>query len=530
MHRINRSYLIYIRPAIKGAFSLFLGLYLFPACQSNLDTSPENSRTPAIEVEDIFPDSIATLAQNYCGTCHALPAPNLLDKKTWKNYVLPRMGYFLGRYSPEMPRDSLMETAGTASVFPPSPLIGDSLWQLLEQFYLSEAPEQLSIDHSYSTLPTTAPFKAKFPNYFLSPPSATLVQFGQKGQIYVGDANSKSLYVFDRHLELQNSARVREGAVHLAQDSGNIKLTVMGSFSPTDIAEGFILGLPKNGQSAPYLILDELQRPVHTEYVDLDGDGLTDIVTCEYGKWTGSLSWWKNTGSGNYERQVLRAKPGAIKSMSKDFDGDGLVDILALFAQGDEGIFLYQNLGNGQFEEKNVLTFPSTYGSSYFDLIDWNKDGEVDIIYTAGDNADYPPVKKPYHGIYIFQNTGGMKFTEVLFHPLPGAYKAICRDFDEDGDLDIAAISFFPDFEEEASSSFLYLENQAGQFKPSSIPQSQLGRWISMDVGDLDQDGDLDLVLGSLAFEIVPPNPLLQQWIKQGIPFIVLENTLRSGL
>ena len=60
------------------------------------------------------------------------------------------------------------------------------------------------------------------------------------------------------------------------------------------------------------------------------------------------------------------------------------------------------NKGNGQFEEKRVLRFPPMYGSSFFELVDFNKDGFQDFIYTCGDNADYSQVLKPYHGIYIY--------------------------------------------------------------------------------------------------------------------------------
>ena len=40
-----------------------------------------------------------------------------------------------------------------------------------------------------------------------------------------------------------------------------------------------------------------------------------------------------------------------------------------------------------------------------------------------------------------------------------GAFGARAADFDNDGDLDIAAISFYPDFEIEKRESFVYLQN-----------------------------------------------------------------------
>src|SRR4029077_15370304 len=140
----------------------------------------------------------------------------------------------------------------------------------------------------------------------------------------------------------------------------------------------------------------------------------------------------------------------------------GLPDIWALFAQGDERIILYTNKGDGRFEEKNILSFPAVYGSTYFELDDFNGDGLPDILYTCGDNADFSPVLKPYHGVYIFMNDGNNNFKQKYFFPMYGCFKAIARDFDKDGDLDIAAISFFADYNNHPEESFVYLENKGG--------------------------------------------------------------------
>ncbi|MEZ4934360.1 MAG: VCBS repeat-containing protein [Saprospiraceae bacterium] len=149
------------------------------------------------------------------------------------------------------------------------------------------------------------------------------------------------------------------------------------------------------------------------------------------------------------------------------------------------------------------------------------------MIYTNGDNADFPPINKPYHGIRIFENDGKNNFKEIFFYPLHGAYNAIPADFDKDGDLDIAAISFFPDFKNTPEEGFIYLENK-GKWKmeASTFNGVEKGRWIVMDAGDLDEDGDLDLILGSLAFEVIPKMGLVDKWVKNGLPYILLENKL----
>src|SRR5690606_10825890 len=150
---------------------------------------------------------------------------------------------------------------------------------------------------------------------------------------------------------------------------------------------------------------------------------------------------------GNFRKHILRPLPGAIRTELRDINNDGLTDIIAMMAQGDEGIFLYKNQGGGKFLEERLLHFPPTYGSIYFEMVDMNGDGYADILATNGDNGDYPPILKAYHGIRVYLNTKQNKFEEAFFLPMNGAGKAMAVDFDKDGDLDIASISFFPDHE-----------------------------------------------------------------------------------
>ncbi len=255
-----------------------------------------------------------------------------------------------------------------------------------------------------------------------------------------------------------------------------------------------------------------------------------DAVVCEFAKWTGCLSYWQQKSDGTFLKSVLRQRPGAIRSYIRDFNADGHPDVIALFGQGDEGIYRYINDGKGGFREETVLRFPASYGSSAFRLADMNHDGLEDIVYTCGDNADYKPVLKPYHGIRIFANDGKGHYDACFFYPLLGAYDAIPADFDQDGDIDLAAISFFPDFQQTPNAAFVLLDNQSKtgfQFQASTFEEVKDGRWMVMDVGDLDKDGDLDLVLGPLTFEVVPDHGEVKEWVKGALPFIILENKLK---
>ncbi len=471
------------------------------------------------------------LAKVYCATCHAYPDPSVLDLQTWKNHVLPRMGYMMGIFPDDSIRETLFEdgSAGDrvrqAAVFPKKAVIRKELWDRIQQFYLDNAPEKLEIPVRKTPIKEGLEnFEVRNARIQLNPPSTTLVRMGE-GELYIGDAHTQSILQLNRNEEVTSAAKVKEGAVWLQETEDKLWVTVMGSFSPTDAASGMILTLPKNGGSGVEIPVKDLQRPVHSVLEDMDGDGLTDIIVCEFGKWTGGLSLFHNEGNGTYKKSMISAWPGATKAYVRDMNGDGLKDIVALFGQGNEGIDIFYARGDGQYTRNRVLAFSPSNGSSFFDLLDWDGDGDLDILYTAGDNADYSPVLKPYHGIYLFTNDGENHFEQNFFYQLNGAYGAIARDFDQDGDLDIAAISFFPDFKNNPEEGFVYLENKGEMnFEASTFEGVSRGRWIVMDAADFDGDGDDDIVLGSLAFEVVPPMGLVQKWAEAGIPYVILEN------
>ena len=511
-------------------FSLIPLILFMYSCDSKSDKQQKGA-DQALNSEAILQEG-KQLSEKYCGNCHQYPKPDLLDKSTWRASVLPRMGYLMGIYDEDREKalaGVLEEGLGrqiveAANIFPKQALLPVEDWQKIKSYYLNTAPESLENTAFKAPQDTLLGFTVKKPAYALSPPSTTLIHINDDQTFFIGDANKESLFLFDSNLNLKNAAKVNEGAVSLTSNPERFNVTVMGSFSPTDQALGFVMALPKNTGQKPKVLVNRLQRPVHTDFGDLNQDGQEDMVICEFAKWTGGLSWWENQ-QGNYTRHILRSKPGAVKSLVRDFNQDGKPDVVALFGQGDEGIFLYTNQGGGKFLEKRLLEFPSSYGSSYFDLFDFNQDGHLDIIYTAGDNADYTPIVKPYHGLYIFLNDGQNQFRQDFFYPFPGAYKAIPQDFDEDGDIDFALISFFPDYQKEKPVGFVYLENSGeDKFQAQTFPEVTAGRWITMDAGDIDGDKDIDLILGSLAFEVIPRNGLLEQWVQQGLPFIVLEN------
>ena len=83
------------------------------------------------------------------------------------------------------------------------------------------------------------------------------------------------------------------------------------------------------------------------------------------------------------------------------------------------------------------------------------------------------------------------------------------------------------------NESFVFLENKNQRqylFEPHTFQEARLGRWLVMDKGDFDRDGDVDLLLGS--FIRLSPGREFQavtsRWRKEKVDVLLLENTARD--
>lgn len=473
------------------------------------------------------------LAKSKCSSCHQFPEPSLLPKSQWEKHVLPQMAYFMGVYANDTQRDSLLSLPQYQSFenkhvfFPELPTVTADEWKQINNYYLKHAPaewktEPMKVNKMTSRFRVIAP-----PTRFKSP-STTMVKFGFAGELILGDVNTSRYYELRNDYSIKRSGELEEGAVWADHVDFKTYVLLMGSFSPDDAKKGMVVTVPDNAALPPAIEIDSLRRPVDAVRADLNADGIPDFVVCEFGRFAGGLNVYFGNKKSGYTKKNLWSKPGATAVKTLDINGDGLTDVLALFAQADEGIDAYINQGNGEFLRQRLISFPPSFGSSGFQMVDFDHDGDMDIVYTAGDNADFFPVVKPYHGIYLYRNEGKGVFRQHRFLYMPGAYKALMNDFDLDGDLDIAAISFFPDFSAAKPVSFALFVNQGDmRFVAESPDIENLGRWIVMDAADKDGDGDADLVLGSLLMEPTPKGNWVNQWQKQSLPFIILENTGR---
>ncbi len=474
------------------------------------------------------------VAEKYCTACHLLPQPEALTKTAWVHQIMPEMAKWLGleRVDYEsLPDGRLLEEA---KLFPATPIIPEADWFSIWDYYRGAAPSVLTVAPGSAPAQVGLPqFKARVLNPLSGAPMISLVRIDATNRrLHLADAFAGIYLTLDPLGHVQTRERLASPAVALTSGQRRTYLTLIGRLFPSDAEEGAVWSRPDQpGRGAPRPMLEHLRRPTDALALDLNQDGREDFAVCQFGNRLGRFSWFENQGEGRFEEHVLIERPGSLAVRGIDLTRDGRVDLVVMTAQAWEGVYLFENLGGGKFRQQTLIEKPPYWGFSGFDLVDLNQDGRVDLLVVNGDNGDFALPTKPYQGIRIYLNNGTNGFAESFFYPLPGAYKAIARDFDGDGDLDLAAIAFYPDFSAPAPQSFVYFENEGGlKFTARTLPEARLGRWMTMDAGDLDGDGDDDLVLGSFVKgPTTVPVPLAtrDEWRTNGAALLLLENQRR---
>jgi len=466
------------------------------------------------------------LVQKYCSSCHQVVDPALLTKDVWNFHTLPTMSHYL----------KLSTYSQTNYYKKPTDTGGISLdeWQIIRSYYKIVAPKELApIKEPTPLLNDWAGFTLRKPEASANVVHTSLVALNADNhKLYTSDLVTNKLTEWDENLKPRNVAELPTAAVDAIFAKGanghqEGVFTSIGQIMPMDFPNGKVVKIDldaKDATAKPSLVQEDLGRPVQTVAGDFNKDGLTDYVILAQGHFVGGVYLMKQNADHSYNQKNISEKAGAVQAVVGDFNNDGWPDLMVLYGSGEEGLWLYTNDQKGGFSEKNLIRFPAVYGSSSFQLADINHDGKLDLIYTCGYNYKDSRILKPYHGLYVFTNEGDWKFKQAYYYPINGTTKAIAADFDGDGDLDIATISFFADLKGNPAESFIYFEQDKNlNFKPHAIPVSKYGHWMNMSVADINHDGKPDIILGNYADGLLIQEGLKPFW-DQHVPFIVLEN------
>jgi hypothetical protein len=241
--------------------------------------------------------------------------------------------------------------------------------------------------------------------------------------------------------------------VDLDQDGiSDILIANLGSFLPTDRRCGSVVWLRGlgDGRFEPITLLKDKGRIADVQAADFNGDGKLDLLVASFGwKSIGEIYYLENRTKDwkkpNFTINMIDDRHGAIHVPVTDLNGDGKADFVALISQEHETIVAFLNDGKGAFEKRTLYKAPHPgYGSSGIQLIDLNGDKKIDVLYSNGDVLDEPYLLKPYHSIQWLENKGDLMFEHHPLTPMYGVHRAVAVDLDGDSDLDIVAVSFLP--------------------------------------------------------------------------------------
>ena len=278
--------------------------------------------------------------------------------------------------------------------------------------------------------------------------------------------------------------------------------------------------------------------PVSSGFFDFDNDGRLDLFVARYVAWDfekGSLycgdlrrGYRSYCHPDNFESStslLLHQRPdgtfedvsersGIAKSKGKalgvafaDFDGDGWTDIFVANDNSEQQLF--RNKGNGNFDN---LALPAgvalnengnRFSGMGVDAADYDNDGEMDVVESVLSNETYP----------LYRNRGEWFFDYVTQSSGLGQISALSTgwgikfiDVDNDGLRDIfAAQGHVLDTIERMNSILKYkqapqlMRNSGKGFQDISLSAGEPFRngfsARGMACGDLDNDGDIDIVI-----------------------------------
>lgn len=287
------------------------------------------------------------------------------------------------------------------------------------------------------------------------------------------------------------------------------------------------------------------------DFADIDGDLDLDAVVSASGRTaTGvQVRYLKNLGNGIFDAgTVCSIRGGGVQAKFRDLNGDNKTDIVFATAINSPPYDFHFAINNGDGTFGAVQTKPlGSCGWYDIDAADMDNDGDNDVIVTEW--LGCPGIPESSRRIYICLNNGSAVFSQPIIkvvspQPAPiaygdfngdskkdiitgsagaiieismgtgsgdlmppvsysigdqgGATDIVADDFNMDGKLDIASSNFW----EGTTMSVLY-GNGDGTFQTALILPSayspDLLNVSGVTSGDLDNDGDKDIIVGNNA-------------------------------
>jgi hypothetical protein len=453
-------------------------------------------------------EQVIPLVNQYCGACHAVPPPNILPKASWPRVI-----------------DSMVELARhrTGQEFIPAEHLDD-----IKALYFGSAPTALPrlpyIDQPSETLAFAgAVFGEDTPMPLILNIQAVDLKLGAKREFLVSDGERGRLTRLYEDGEGWHEEVLAELPIpiqaRVVDFTGNglmdIVVADLGAFPPQGVLAGkiFLLRQVKPGEFAREQLISGLGRVTDVQVLELSGKGRLDLAVAVFGGGeVGEVFWAENLGDGTYRKHLLLALSGALNITPVDLDGDGQMDLVSLVAQEHELLVAFMNRGEGRFERVDLFQAPHPmFGSTSLIAVDLDRDGDMDLVFANGDAFDTQTDPKPYHGVQWLENLGDMEFRYHDIGRFYGATKIAAGDLDGDGDLDLVVSSWANDWEDPKRQSLVWFENDGKQQFTARPLVAGVRGLAAIELADLNDNGRLDILAGAFRMDL-----LARQFLDQG--------------
>lgn len=234
------------------------------------------------------------------------------------------------------------------------------------------------------------------------------------------------------------------------------------------------------------IFIDTPNGATSTYAVDIDGDNDMDIISAS--RDDNCIAWYENKdGLGDFGSLKIISNEAnwAVSVFATDIDGDGDMDVLSA-SSNDNKIAWYENTdGLGSFGNQIIISVEASYPKSIY-AVDIDDDGDMDVLSASSH----------FRKIAWYENLdglGGFSTENILTTSLFRAKDVYAGDIDGDGDYDVVACGGNLPFVD----SVVWFENMdgLGGFSPQKVIISDIEEAAEIKTADIDNDGDLDVVV-----------------------------------
>ncbi|WP_089370500.1 FG-GAP-like repeat-containing protein [Dokdonia pacifica] len=244
--------------------------------------------------------------------------------------------------------------------------------------------------------------------------------------------------------------------------------------------------------SGEAIVLDN-DRSDGASFADADNDGDLDAFVVTFGaNGQGKKNYfYRNNGDGSftYEPTIAMGIPLTYSEMANwiDVNNDQNLDLYFTNSVGNLRNLYFENQGDMSFESvTNLAITGEVRASRSIDWVDYDQDGDNDLFVTNEENSRNA----------LYRNDGPNTFTQifnlVIVDQTRNSAGSSWGDIDNDGDFDL----FVANYGSSGQANQLFINNN-GSFveDTSSIIATPLTNSFGSSFGDIDNDGDLDLLV-----------------------------------